>query len=183
MIDKISMQRVQLLHPAVRSEGELILQECTQRLNGRAQVRFTYTLRTFDEQAQLYTLGRTVANPEGKSAKKPLGNIVTWAQAGDSFHNYGLAIDVCLIIDGKEASWDVLTDFDGDHVADFREVIEVFAKYGWEWGGNWNKPKTDTPHFQKTFGKSIHVLADLHRAKVFIEGTTYVKFSLLQQAA
>jgi peptidoglycan L-alanyl-D-glutamate endopeptidase CwlK len=33
------------------------------------------------------------------------------------------------------------------------EVVAIFKKYGWEWGGEWRFK--DYPHFQKTFGYSI----------------------------
>jgi peptidoglycan L-alanyl-D-glutamate endopeptidase CwlK len=148
-MDKITLERIKLLHPELRKEALDIYTEICKRLSNNVQCRFTYTLRTDKEQDALYAIGRT----------KP-GKVVTWAKGGESYHNYGFAIDVCLLIDlnndgVKEASWDTLKDYDGDHQSDWREIVEVFLKYGWEWGGNWNKPKTDTPHFQKTFGKSI----------------------------
>jgi peptidoglycan L-alanyl-D-glutamate endopeptidase CwlK len=61
----------------------------------------------------------------------------------------------------ESAVWDTKTDFDADGISDWREVVEIFAKHGWEWGGNWNAPKTDAPHFQKTFGYSIKELQAL----------------------
>ena len=33
-----------------------------------------------------------------------------------SYHNYGLAIDIVLIIDGKSASWEIKKDFDGEQL-------------------------------------------------------------------
>jgi len=142
-MDKITLQRIELLHPKLKQEALEIYKEICNKLTNGIQCRFTQTLRTNKEQDELYAIGRT----------KP-GKVVTWAKGGDSYHNYGLAIDICLLVDLngdgiKEASWDTLKDFDGDHQSDWREVVEVFLKYGWEWGGNWNKPKTDTPHFQK----------------------------------
>jgi len=97
----------------------------------------TSGLRTYDEQNALYAQGRT----------KP-GKKVTNAAAGQSVHNYGFAVDIVLIIDGKTASWDVKSDWDGDKVADWDECVRVFAKYGWSWGGNWTSFK-DMPHFEK----------------------------------
>ena len=67
---------------------------------------------------------------------------------GQSIHNYGLAVDICLIIDGKTASWDIAKDWDGDRVADWQECVRIFNRYGWEWGGNWKTFK-DYPHFER----------------------------------
>jgi peptidoglycan L-alanyl-D-glutamate endopeptidase CwlK len=38
------------------------------------------------------------------------------------------------------------------------EVVAIFKRYGWEWGGDWKF--VDMPHFQKTFGKSVKQLLD-----------------------
>jgi peptidoglycan L-alanyl-D-glutamate endopeptidase CwlK len=86
---------------------------------------------------------------------------VTNAKGGMSYHNYGLAIDIVLIIDGKTASWDVKGDFDNDRISDWMEVVEIFKQYGWEWGGNWKF--YDAPHFQKTLGYSVRQLLALHQ--------------------
>lgn len=151
----ISLSRIEKLHPRLRSEALLIFRLINESiLKGRAKVRFTHTLRTKQEQNELYALGRT---------KK--GDIVTNAKGGDSFHNYGLAIDICLILDDKEASWDDKTDFDKDGIADWSEVVAVFKQYGWEWGGDWHFK--DKPHFQKTFGRSI---TDLKKISLLEEG-------------
>lgn len=147
-MDKVTIQRLALLHPSVVAEAMQIVEECCEVLTGRAEIRITYGLRTNKEQAALYALGRTVVNPQGKTAKKPMGNIVTNAKAGQSVHNYGFAVDMCLIIDGKVASWDTKKDWDGDKVSDWDECVKVFAKHGWTWGGNWRNFK-DMPHFEK----------------------------------
>ena len=142
-MDNITLKRIDLLHPLVRKEVKQMYEEMWQALRGRAIPRFAYTLRTFKEQDELYQIGRT----------KP-GKIVTNAKGGQSYHNYGLAFDLVLIIDGKEASWDMITDFDGDRKSDWMECVEIAKSYGFEWGGDWAKFK-DNPHFQKTFGYSI----------------------------
>jgi peptidoglycan L-alanyl-D-glutamate endopeptidase CwlK len=115
-------------------------EEITKALSGRAICRITHTLRTIEEQDALYKQGRT----------KP-GKKVTNAKGGQSYHNYGMAFDICLVVDGKTASWDMEQDFDKDHEADWMEVVHIAKKYGWEWGGEWPKFK-DAPHFQKTYG-------------------------------
>lgn len=136
-MDQITRERIAKLHPSIREEVRKIIEDCDSALNGRAKIRITQGLRTFKEQEDLYSLGRT------KAGKK-----VTNAKAGQSIHNYGLAVDICLIIDGKTASWDTVKDWDNDKVADWYECVKIFAKYGWDWGGNWKTFK-DFPHFER----------------------------------
>jgi len=157
-MDKVTLERTELLHPALRAEAKEIYAEICERLTGRATCRFSHTLRTFAEQDALYT-------------KRPK---VTNAKAGQSYHNYGLAVDIVLIIDGKEASWDMKTDFDGDGLSDWQEVVYVFGLYGWEWGGNWKSFK-DYPHFQKTFGLTISECLTRYNSKQLIAGTNYIR--------
>ena len=146
MKDKITLDRINLLHPKLRAEAFEMYDEICEALKGRAICRFSYTLRTFAEQDLLF-----------KKVPK-----VTNAKGGMSFHNYGLAIDIVLIIDGKTASWDIKSDFDGDGKSDWMEVVAIFKSYGYEWGGDWKF--YDAPHFQKTFGKSVRELLALHQA-------------------
>lgn len=150
MKDNVTLERIKLLHPKLREEAVLMYDEIVEQLTGKASCRFTHTLRTFAEQDALYAQGRSTP-----------GKIVTNAKGGQSYHNYGLAIDIALII-GPSASWDTKTDFDGDNKSDWMEVVAVFKRYGYEWGGDWKF--VDAPHFQKTFGKSIVELQALHKA-------------------
>jgi len=157
MKDQKTLERIQLLHPKLRDEASELYDEIVAALSGSAMCRFAYTLRTFAEQDALFAQGRT----------KP-GKIVTNAKGGQSYHNYGLAIDIVLVLDKdhngsfETASWDTKTDFDGDKKADWMEVVQIFKRYGFEWGGDWKF--LDLPHFQKTYGKSIYELKALHTA-------------------
>lgn len=159
-MDQVTLNRIQLLHPKVREEALDIYKKICKALTGRATCRFTHTLRTFQEQDELFKQGRT----------KP-GKIVTNAKGGQSYHNYGLAIDFCLIINGKEASWDSVTDFDADKVADWIEIVRIFKAHGWEWGGDWRFK--DLPHVQKTFGNTIKQLQFKNKTGEVVSG--YVK--------
>lgn len=134
--------------------------------------RFAFTLRTFAEQQALYDLGRSIKNPDGATKAKPLGNIVTNAMPGQSFHNFGLAIDIVLIVDGKTAVWDTVKDFDTDHKADWMECVAIFKRHGWEWGGDFKSLK-DYPHFQKTFGYSWQKLREMYLRQQ-AEKTVYI---------
>lgn len=149
-MDKVTIDRIKLLHPKLRDEALEIYEEICKALKGRAECRFSFTLRTFAEQNELFAQGRT----------KP-GAIVTRAKGGQSWHNYGLAVDIVLLVGGK-ASWDIKTDFDKDGRSDWMEVVDIFKRYGWEWGGDWKF--FDAPHFQKTFGMSINEMLKKHIA-------------------
>ncbi|CAI9429275.1 D-alanyl-D-alanine carboxypeptidase-like protein [Candidatus Ornithobacterium hominis] len=149
--DKPTREKVEKLHPKIRPELEQIIQECDRALTGRAKLRITQGYRTIAEQNALYAQGRT----------KP-GKRVTNARGGSSVHNYALAVDMALIIDGKSASWDVKADWDGDKQADWMEVVLIFKRHGWEWGGDWRTFR-DMPHFQKTFGHSVQSLKNLRK--------------------
>lgn len=143
--DQITLERIKLLHPKVRDEVADIYDEICEALQGKALCRFSYTLRTFAEQDALF-----------KKIPK-----VTNARGGFSYHNYGLALDIVLLVNGK-ASWDIITDFDNDNKSDWKEIVTIFKQHGWEWGGDWKF--TDNPHFQKTFGYSVRRLLALHQA-------------------
>lgn len=177
-MDKISLERINTAHPIIREELTQIFGLIDKTLTGKAKCRLAYVLRTFAEQANLYAQGRTAP-----------GKIVTKAPAGLSMHNYGLAVDIVLLLDrdgdGKytEASWDTKGDYDGDKKADWMEIVEIFRQFGWVWGGDWNNNMRsddekflDYPHFEKKVnGLSVRQLLALHEAKKFIPGTTYVK--------
>lgn len=90
--------------------------------------------RTFAKQSELYLVGR-----DGSGKKT-----VTNADAGRSYHNYGLAFDLVEIKGGK-AIWE---NPNWERIAEIGKNV-----FGFEWGGDWKNFK-DRPHFQKTFGKS-----------------------------
>lgn len=136
-MDAITLERIKLLHPALREEAGRIYADICAAMPAGVVCRFTHTLRTNAEQDALYALGRT----------KP-GKIVTNARGGMSYHNYGLAADFCLLVNGQ-VSWAV----DKNWAA----VIAIFESYGWESGHRWKFK--DSPHVQKTFGKTIAQLA------------------------
>ena len=162
-MDRLTLERIALLHPKVREEARAIYAEICDALKGRAMCRFAFTLRTIAEQDALYAQGRT----------RP-GKRVTNARGGMSLHNYGLAIDIVLIVDTDgngsydSANYSNSIDFDGDGQADWMEVVTIFKQHGWAWGGDWKF--VDTPHFEKTFGHSVRDLLALHRAGKTVGG-------------
>lgn len=161
--DQITKDRIKLLHPKLRDEVTAMYDQICSALTGKSLCRFAYTLRTDKEQNDLFAIGRTVK-----------GRKVTNARGGHSFHNFGLAFDIVLLIDTdgngtfETASWDTLKDFDGDRVADWMEVVRIAKSFGWEWGGDFKSFK-DQPHFQKSFGKTTAKLRELRGKNTYPE--------------
>ncbi|HAA7218369.1 TPA_asm: N-acetylmuramoyl-L-alanine amidase family protein, partial [Listeria monocytogenes] len=86
--------------------------------------------RSTAEQNALYAQGRT----------KP-GAIVTNAKGGQSNHNFGVAVDLCLYTsDGKDVIWESTT-------SRWKKVVAAMKAEGFEWGGDWKSFK-DYPHFE-----------------------------------
>jgi peptidoglycan LD-endopeptidase CwlK len=89
----------------------------------------TCTLRSNDEQAALYAQGRTTP-----------GHIVTDAPPGESAHNWGLAIDIVPMVNGKP-DWN-----GGDPV--WKQIGALGQAAGLEWAGEPGFPFPEEPHFQ-----------------------------------
>lgn len=169
MRDSISQERVNLLHPAVRSEVAATIDKVESGFPPNMKVRIVQGLRTIKEQDALYAKGRTSPGPK-----------VTNARGGKSFHNYGIAIDFAIMYDKdnngsfEELSWDLLKDGDKDGRKDWDEVTVAFEAVGWEWGGRW-RTFVDYPHLQRTFGYTVSQLFAKYQKKDFIAGTEYIK--------
>jgi hypothetical protein len=140
----LSLQRLDRLHPAVRTRGVALLDLCSH--SGLA-ILVTQGLRTWKEQDALYAKGRTVS---------PIGRkfVVTLAKGGQSYHNFGLAFDIVVLDAVGKADWD--TNHPG-----WRTAGALGKSLGLEWGGDWTKLK-DLPHFQYTGGLSLRQCCDLY---------------------
>ena len=73
---------------------------------------------------------------------------MTNARGGQSYHNYGRAIDVVIMEDGQP-NWQKRID---DNVAN------IGAQQGFSWGGNWSGGFQDYPHFEMPLGQKIRDL-------------------------
>lgn len=149
-----SILRLQQLHPAIRDKAIEAYYEAVKMTKVGVHPYITQTVRSFAESDALYAKGRT----------KP-GEIVTNAKAGQSYHNYGFALDFLLQINGKD-SWVVDKNW--------MVVVNVFKAYGFKWGGEFTSLKDD-PHLEITFGLNWREMLKRHDAKDFIEGTNFIK--------
>jgi len=128
MKDKISIERVAKLHPKFRATFTEFIDRCEDEL--QIVLRVTAGLRTEAEQTALYAQGRSAASIAKKEKK------VTNAKAWDSYHNYGLAIDL-VRLDGKSVDWGY----------PMVNLAGIAAEMGIGWGGNFKTFK-DYPHFE-----------------------------------
>jgi peptidoglycan LD-endopeptidase CwlK len=144
MSDTISLQRLNLLHPLIREDAIKAYNEAVKNTPVGVHPVIVQTLRTFEEQDLLYQKGRTRPGPK-----------VTNAKPGSSYHQYGLAIDFCLQVNGKLV-WVVNKDW--------MIVVECFKKYGFAWGGDWKGSFKDYPHVEKSFGYGWKDLLALYKA-------------------
>lgn len=125
----MSNRRIEDLHPAFQPRVREFLERC--KAAGHSLI-VTCTLRTFAEQDELYAQGRT----------KP-GKRVTNARGGQSWHNYGLAVDVAFLRGGK-------VDWNGP----WEEIGRIGERLGMTWGGRWQR-LPDRPHFEWHPGLTI----------------------------
>nr|WP_234397025.1 M15 family metallopeptidase [Bacillus massiliglaciei] len=131
------------LNPIVSEKKDELIKKAKDK---GIQVIITDGYRSREEQTKIYNKGREAP-----------GEIVTYAKAGESLHNFGLAIDFALLNKEGNPIWD--TDYDGNNNgrADWDEVVEIAKGLGFEWGGDWVRFK-DYPHLQMDFGLSLREL-------------------------
>lgn len=150
-MDKSTQDKIALLHPSIRNEVADTIFNIGQK---GVIIRIPQGFRSFEEQDALYAKGRTLPGP-----------IVTNAKGGQSYHNYGLAIDFCLLHKDGTISWDMKEDMNEDHINDWQEVIDAFGLKGFNSGMYWKFK--DNPHLEKTFGYSfIQLLQKYNAGKV-----------------
>lgn len=136
MRDKLSVDRLNKLHPKVRNTFKNFIEAAETRLN--ITLRITDGYRSIAQQDELYAQGRT----------KP-GKIVTNSKGGQSYHNYGLAVDLVPMVGNKP-----------DYNYDYEKIKEIAAEYGIAWGGDF-KRLVDKPHFEKTLGYTVSQLSSI----------------------
>jgi RHS repeat-associated protein len=125
--DKKTDAEIATLHPSIRGQAAAVINDAKAELG--LTLRITDGYRSMAEQDELYNRGRTTPGPR-----------VTNARAGQSWHNYGLALDVVGIEEGR-ASYDLPWD----------DLARIGKRHGFDWGGDF-KTISDKPHFEQTSG-------------------------------
>ena len=163
--DKISIERIEKLHPAIRNKVKETYLNANMKLPNGIRLRISQGVRTIEEQDALYAQGRTTK-----------GKIVTNAKGNTSWHNWGLAVDIVILydLDGngtfETASWD-----ENKH---WNLVVNEFKKAGFSWGGDFRSFK-DSPHFEMIFGLTTSIaLSRLKAGDVIVDsGMKYININ------
>jgi peptidoglycan L-alanyl-D-glutamate endopeptidase CwlK len=130
------------------------LQEC--RSQG-LDLLITQTYRSWEEQALEYAKGRTAP-----------GRIVTNAKPGQSWHQWGRAIDIVpRRNNGKTLVWGTRgngldqdpSDDDTDDLELWQRIAACFKMHGLKWAGDWTRFK-EFPHFENTGGMTTRMLME-----------------------
>jgi peptidoglycan L-alanyl-D-glutamate endopeptidase CwlK len=134
----IASRNLDDLLPPVADRARQLISLCAQQ---GIDLLVTSTYRDLDSQARLYAQGRTLP-----------GQIVTYAQPGDSWHNWHRAFDVVPLRAGKPV-WSVR-----GHDKDIWMLVgRIGQSVGLEWGGEWDR-HPDYPHFQDKTGRTLYGL-------------------------
>ncbi|CAH0161148.1 Peptidoglycan L-alanyl-D-glutamate endopeptidase CwlK [Peribacillus sp. Bi96] len=135
------------IHPVVK---EAALEMVKRAYQEGIFVQISAGYRSMEEQAKLYGQGRLGYSYNGINYSDLSKPVVTNAMPGQSYHNYGLAIDYFIVSDdGKNAIWTV--------DAKWRRAAAIGKSLGFTWGGDWSNFK-DYPHLDMTGGLSYSQL-------------------------
>ena len=132
------------VHQEVRKLAEELIRRCWKE---NVFIVFTDGLRTFEDQAVIYGKGRSSYIYNRKQYGNPKVKKVSNAKPGNSFHNYGLALDfVTCDGHGKNIDWIIGPKW--------RRAVAIAKELGFTWGGDWSSFR-DYPHIQFDGGLSI----------------------------
>ena len=134
----ITSRKTTDLLPQVEALALKLIFECAEQ---GIDLIVTRTYSDFEAQNALFAKGRTA-----------VGEIVTNAKGGLSWHNWKRAFDVVPVVNGKAVWNDTLV---------WHRIGMIGRKIGLEWGGDWHKFK-DMPHFQYTEHLTLGSLLEQH---------------------
>lgn len=135
------------LYPPFKEMIDKLLVEC----HSKGVMLYVFeAFRSMERQALLYSQGRTAP-----------GKIITNADKGLSFHNYGIAVD--LVFDGKPGLPGIQWDWGVDYKP-FGEIVKAHKNL--EWAGTWKRMR-EAPHVQLKLAYSavqLKALYDEHKS-------------------
>jgi peptidoglycan L-alanyl-D-glutamate endopeptidase CwlK len=134
----VSMQRINTLNTKLIPSATRVFERCHKE---KIPVYVVWGSRTVEQQDVLFRLGRTAPGP-----------LQTTKRGGYSAHNYGLALDFCLLFNGALMSWEDC--YPRDYWRNkWLKVVRFFEEEGWESGWRW--PSFEPGHVQNLLGYTV----------------------------
>jgi peptidoglycan L-alanyl-D-glutamate endopeptidase CwlK len=135
---EISVSRINSLDPRLISSAMKVYNRCMQE---RIFLYIIWGKRSTEEQNTLYRIGRDIS-----------GQILTVRKGGHSAHNYGMALDFCLLQDSYMMTWEDCCNRSYWKKKWWR-AVDYFEEEGWESGWRWSS--FEPGHVENLLGKSI----------------------------
>lgn len=134
----ISMQRINTLDSKLVPSATRVFEKC---VKNKIPVYVVWGSRTNEQQEVMFRYGRSIPGP-----------ILTTHRGGYSPHNYGLALDFCLLFNSELLSWEDV--YPRDYWRNkWLKVVRYFEEEGWEAGWRW--PSFEPGHVQNLLGNTI----------------------------
>lgn len=144
------LNSLDFLYPDFKSHVE----EFQLKLKAAGLLFFVFeTFRTYERTLSLWQQGREFIGNTWV-VKEPY-KIVTKAQPGFTYHEYGLAVDM-VYKDDNGWSW--------DQKHPWSELGRIGKSIGLEWAGDWTR-FTEQAHFQMTYGMNVKTAYSLLMTK------------------
>ena len=124
-LGQYSLSLLSTLQPAMRPLVQTLLDNCEA---AGIPCDLVQGARSYAEQQKVYDQGRTAPGP-----------IVSNAPPGDSYHNFGLAVDLVPRVYKSLPNWNPTGPY-------WAQVGQIGEALGLTWGGRFSRP--DKPHFE-----------------------------------
>jgi peptidoglycan L-alanyl-D-glutamate endopeptidase CwlK len=138
---ELSVSRINTLDSRLVHSAMKVFDKC---MRNRIALYIVWGKRSDEEQELLFRYGRDIP-----------GSILTTRRGGHSAHNYGMALDFCLLQDAHMMTWE-----DCYPRTYWRQkwwkVVQYFEEEGWEAGWRW--PSFEPGHVENLLGKTISEL-------------------------
>lgn len=134
----VSMRRINTLDPRLISTAVKVFDKC---VKNKIPIYIIWGSRTIEEQDLMFRYGRTIP-----------GKIQTTHRGGYSPHNYGMALDFCLLFGKELMSWEDCYPR-GYWRNKWLKVVRYFEEEGWTCG--WRMPSFEPGHVENLMGNTI----------------------------
>jgi peptidoglycan LD-endopeptidase CwlK len=133
-----SMQRINTLDSRLIPSATRVIQKCEKK---KIPIYIVWGSRTLEQQELMYRYGRTIPGP-----------IQTTHRPGYSAHNYGFALDFCLLFNKEVLSWEEVYPR-WYWRQKWLKAVKIFEEEGWSTG--WRTPNFEPGHVENLLGNTI----------------------------